>query len=537
MDKNVTGECAVVENIKIPAASPRRADADGEARRRAEAEVKRILGRKPERVAIRRKSVDARRKGEIKLVYSVFAEFSELSEGEREKLASAGIKNYRETPFDPTPGAKKPGAPFVIAGFGPAGMFCALELAERGYRPVVFERGSSVEERVRKVGAFLSGGPFDPECNVQFGAGGAGTFSDGKLMTRIGDPTVSYILKRLCEFGAPEDVRWRARPHVGTDLLRGIVSNIEKRIVSLGGKVIYDTAVSFKNGRFYAGGAERDFSAMVLAVGHSARDTYGELMKGPFSVVPKPFSAGVRIEHPQEWLDRAMYGDLAGDETLGHAEYSLSYREGSRGTYSFCMCPGGVVVAASGEEGGVTTNGMSDRRRDGPLCNAAIAVSVLPDDYGGTPAGAIEFQRRLERDAYRAGGGNYHAPVQLVGDFFDRVPSKRLGSVVPTYMGGRVTPTDVRGILPPFIGDMLERGLRRFDDRIPGFAGRDIPLTGTETRTSAPVRIERTAALTAVGMERVYPCGEGAGYAGGIVSAAADGLRVASAIITEYSPF
>ena len=527
----------IIENVSVPAAEAKRGtDCDAEAGRIASGIIVKMIGRKPDLVRIHKKSIDARKKGSVKFVYSVCADVGAATDSEYEKLIGSGAKLYREPSFDAIPGSEKAEGRIVIAGFGPAGMFCALELAERGYRPVVFERGSCVADRVRKVESFLSGGSLDTNCNVQFGAGGAGTFSDGKLTTRINDPAVSYVLKRLYGLGAPEDVLWQAKPHIGTDILRRVVENADRRFREAGGEIFYDTALSMSGGKPAAGGERINASALVLAVGHSARDTYRELMAGGFDVAPKAFSCGVRIEHDQSWLDRAMYGDLAEDGVLPHAEYSLSFREGDRGVYSFCMCPGGVVVAASDEEGGVVTNGMSNRGRDGRCANSALAVSVLPGDYGGTPDGAIDFQRSMEKAAYRAGGGNYYAPVQLIGDFFDRTPSKKLGSVIPTYMGGRVTPTDVRSVLPSFIGDMLDRGLRSFDRKIPGFASGGIPLTGVETRTSSPVRILRSETYEAIGVRNVYPCGEGAGYAGGIVSAAVDGLRVARAIISRFSP-
>ncbi len=527
----------IIENLTVPAIEAKKGtDCDLEAVRTAVRIIERTVGRKPGPARVFRKSIDARRKNSVKFVFSVCVDIGDATAAECEKLKASGVKFYTEPSFNAEPGTEKAEGRIVIAGFGPAGMFCALELAERGYRPVVYERGSCVAERVRKVETFLSGGPLDTNCNVQFGAGGAGTFSDGKLTTRINDPAVSYVLDRLVGLGAPEDVRWQAKPHIGTDILRRVVENADRRVREAGGEIFYDTAVSVSRGTVFADRQMIDASALVLAVGHSARDTYRELMAGGFDVSPKAFSCGVRIEHEQAWLDRAMYGDLAEDGFLPHAEYSLSHREGDRGVYSFCMCPGGTVVAASDEDGGVVTNGMSNRGRDGRCANSALAVSVLPGDFGSTPAGAIEFQRNLERTAYAAGGGGFYAPVQLVRDFLENRPSRKLGAIVPTYMGGRVTPCDLHGVLPGFITGMLERGLLAFDKKIPGFAGDCIPLTGVETRTSSPVRILRGETLEAIGVRDVYPCGEGAGYAGGIVSAAVDGLRVARALISRFSP-
>ena len=537
MENTGSGKRIIIENVSVPVSGAKNGiDCDAEAAAEASKIVERAVGRRPVSARIRKKSVDARRKGSVRFVYSVCADLGAVTENELEKLKAAGAKFLTDPSFDAEPGGEKAKGRIVIAGFGPAGMFCALELAKRGYRPAVYERGSCVAERVRKVESFLKGGELDPNCNVQFGAGGAGTFSDGKLTTRINDPAVSYVLEKLVELGAPEDVLWQAKPHIGTDILRRVVENADASVREAGGEIFYDTAVSLSGGTVSADGQALNASALVLAVGHSARDTYRELMAGGFEVSPKAFSCGVRIEHEQAWLDRAMYGDLAEDGVLPHADYSLSLREGDRGVYSFCMCPGGTVVAASDEEGGIVTNGMSRRSRDGKNANSALAVSVLPSDFGSTPDGAIAFQRDLERAAYAAGGGAFYAPVQLAGDFLEGRPSRKLGSVEPTYMGGRVTPSDLRAVLPGFISGMLERGLRAFDQKIPGFAAGGIPLTGVETRTSSPVRILRDENLEAVGVRNVYPCGEGAGYAGGIVSAAVDGLRVARAIITRFSP-
>ena len=526
----------ITDSVSVPLASLRQGESpDGRAEEAVSKRLRRIVGRPPSRLMIHKKSVDARRRGDVKLVYSFCAGFDGLTERERRALADSGMREYSPAVFEAEPGREKLRGRVSVVGFGPAGMFAALALSEAGYRPAVYERGSSPDERVRKVSSFLRGGGFDCNTNVQFGAGGAGTFSDGKLTTRINDPLVSYVLSRLRRFGAPDDVEWKARPHVGTDVLRGVVSNIDSHIRRSGGDVIYDTKVTFSDGAFHAGG-EKLAGPVVLAVGHSARDTYSELMAGGFTVEPKPFSVGVRIEHLQSWLDRAMFGDLAGDPSLGRAEYAFSLREGDRGVYTFCMCPGGVVIPSSSDFGEIVTNGMSNRSRDGRNANAALAVSVLPADFGSTPAGGIEYQRRLERAAFRAGGGDFRAPVQLVGDFLDGRPSTGTGKIGPTYMDGNVTPADLRSLLPDGIGNMIEKGICAFDKKLPGFADPEAPLTGFETRTSAPVRIRRNGTLEALGVRDVYPCGEGAGYAGGIVSAAVDGLRAAKAVINRYSP-
>ncbi len=523
----------LIENIIVPYTVGRKtAELDSEALKKARKEISRLFDTDAVGCAVNRRSIDARHKGEVKFVYSVSAEVVASAETASEK----GIKVYSEADYSPASGTEKMIGRPVVVGFGPAGMFCALALAAAGYAPIVYERGADVDTRVGDVDAFYKTGILNPASNVQFGAGGAGTFSDGKLTTRINDPLCAYVLKELKSLGAPDDIVTKAKPHVGTDVLREVVRQADAKIRRLGGEIRYNTRVSLINGRFYADGEEINSDAVVLAVGHSARDTYSELLEGGYSIAPKSFSAGVRIEHLQSEIDRAMYGELAGDEALGHVEYSLSHREGERGVYSFCMCPGGEVVAAASEEGGVVTNGMSRRARDGRNANAAIAVSVLPVDYGNTPAGAIDFQRKLERSAFVFAGSDYSAPVQTVGDLLSGRCGTEPTRVTPTYMDGRVTPCDLTKILPSFITDMLKKGLPVFGRKIKGFDADYVPLTGVETRTSAPVRILRGESFEALGHSGIYPCGEGAGYAGGIMSAAIDGLKVARAIITKYAP-
>ena len=426
----------------------------------------------------------------------------------------------------------------VTAGCaGPAGMFASLILAEYGYRPLVLERGASVSRRIEAVRKFTEEGVLDTDTNVQFGAGGAGTFSDGKLTTRIGDPFVHSVLSLFHEMGAPRSVLTKAKPHIGSDILRVIVENFHKKIESLGGEIRYGVKVTgVFDGHVETTDGTIPCGAAVIAAGHSARDLYFSLRDGGYAMEAKPFSAGVRIEHLTRDIDRAMYGDESLSDVIGHAEYSLSLRMGERGVYSFCMCPGGTVIASSSEEGGVVTNGMSLSDRGGVNSNSALAVSVLPKDFGGDFTSAIEFQRELERRAFLAGGGNFHAPCQTVKDFIDGKRGGVGGRVAPTYMNGKVTPCDLNKIFPEFISSMLKTGIRDFGRKIKGFDGDDVPLTGVETRTSAPVRILRGEDHLALSHSKVYPCGEGAGYAGGIVSAAVDGIRVAGSIITKYSP-
>ncbi len=525
----------LIENIRIPHTA--NGGEDEAALHEAAGYVRKQLGVRPFVLHINKKSIDARRKNQISFVYSICAELED-NEKTAEKIVAKGIKRYTDAELDITLGKEKAEHRPVIIGFGPAGMFCGMILAEYGYRPLILERGADVETRAEHVRLFKETGRLNTASNIQFGAGGAGTFSDGKLTTRIHDPLMSYVTKVLCELGAPEDIGWKAKPHIGTDILVRIVANAHERITEHGGEVRYNTTVEHIADHYViADGEKIPFSSLIIATGHSARDLYVDLIQSGFVLTPKPFSVGVRIEHLQDELNKAMFGTLAGDPSLGAAEYQVSYREGERGCYSFCMCPGGEVVAASSEEFGVVTNGMSKRARDGRNANAAICVSVQPEDYGNTPNGAIDFQRNLEKKAYQSGGCDYYAPMQTVGDFLQGKSGSMPDTIIPTYRDNRVRPCDFHDIFPGFVSGMLANGLRHFDKQIAGFASYNVPMTGVETRTSAPVRILRTEALTAVGHDCIYPCGEGAGYAGGIVSAAVDGLRIARQILARYSPF
>ncbi len=422
-------------------------------------------------------------------------------------------------------------------------MFCALLLAENGYAPLLIERGDGIEKRAATTDAFFAGGELDEESNVMFGAGGAGTFSDGKLVTRINDTRTSWVLRRMREFGAPDDITKLARPHVGTDVLRGVVDNIMREIVRLGGEVRYRCrldGIDERDGYVVAHTTRGDVpcGAVVLALGHSARDTQKALLASGFALEAKPFSVGVRIEHKASDVDAALYGKYAGDPRLGHAEYNLSDTSDKRGVYSFCMCPGGVVVACSSERDGVVVNGMSYRARSGENSNCALAVSIFPTDFGSTPEGAIEFQRSIERRAFRAAGGSFAAPIETVGDFLSGKTSAfaQPQRILPSYTRGEYETCDLRSILPTYVSNGLDRGIRRFAGRIRGFDAPSAILTGVETRTSSPVRMLRGEDGTAVGHKLVYPCGEGAGYAGGITSAAVDGVAVALNIMRRFAP-
>ncbi len=479
---------------------------------------------------IHKKSVDARRKDSISFVCSV------IGDTDNEESPAADIVIKRNTASETVRGSEQLCGRPLIVGFGPAGMFCAISLAKEGLRPIVFERGKDVDARVDAVESFYKTGALDTETNIQFGAGGAGTFSDGKLTTRIGDHRCTSILETLVSLGAPEDILWKAKPHVGTDVLRNVVKNADALLRKLGGEIRYETKVTeIGDDYIVAGGEKISSNCIVVACGHSARDTYEMLMEKKFPMEAKPFSVGVRIEHLQRDIDAAMYGRAELYKQLGHAEYQLSYRQGNRGVYSFCMCPGGEVVAAASEEGTVVTNGMSRHARNGRNANAAIAVSVLPEDFGGDPMAAIAFQRKLERAAFNSGGRDYSAPCQSVGAFVNDKRGTLGKRIKPSYRDGNVKIANLNNILPSFATDLLKTGLRRFGSMVRGFDAPDVPLTGLETRTSAPLRIIRNDNYTAGIYKNIYPCGEGAGYAGGIMSAAADGLRVAEAVLARFA--
>ncbi len=518
-------------------------DADPqEACRIAGAEMKRS-GQTPSRLLfeISKCSVDARKKKDIRLVYSVSVRARDGG------ALKAPRSRYTVSPLydrqlDIHTGNEKMRLPPLVVGMGPAGLFCALLLAENGYAPVIIDRGDCVSKRTEAHKRFRELGILDTECNIQFGAGGAGTFSDGKLLTRVNDPRVAYVLDRFCDFGAPEEIKIQAKPHIGTDLLCGIVDSMLRRIEKLGGKVIYRARLDAikqnpdKSISAVTTAGEIACSSVCLATGHSARDTYEMLMKSGYSIEPKPFSVGVRIEHLQHRIDEALYGSFAGHPRLGRGEYHLSDTTGERGVYTFCMCPGGQVVAAASEEGGVVVNGMSEYARDGKNANSAVCVSVFPEDHGSTPMGAIAFQRKLERAAYINGGADFSAPIQTVGDFLANRYGSEPTEVLPTYRDGKVRLAAMDDILPEFICRELRRGLASFERRVAGFASDTAVLSGVETRTSSPVRILRNKELCAVGHDRIYPCGEGAGYAGGITSAALDGIRVAEKIMERSAP-
>ena len=494
--------------------------------------------------SIFKRSVDARHKPEIYFVYSVavHGSFPEISEKTQNKFGFS----VQNSVSDPTIviGNQALSAPPVVVGSGPAGLFAALVLAENGYNPIILERGGSVEDRKIATEVFNSNHILDTETNIQFGAGGAGTFSDGKLVTRISDPLTSYVIEKLIEFGAPEETRYIAKPHIGTDILSVVVSKVIDRICELGGSILYHTkfiSAVTENGTVNSiktSKGDIKCGALILATGHSARDTYKSLLDANFSIEAKPFSVGMRIEHLANDIDYALYGEGAKSPNLGRAEYSLSHNTKQRGTYTFCMCPGGLVVAAASEEGGLVVNGMSYHARSGLNSNSAVVTSIFPSDYGNTPHLAIEYQRNIERQAFLAGGGEYSAPIITVGDFLSDKCSTEPSKIIPTYMSGsNVKIARPENYLPDFVCSEIKSALSAFDRKISGFACKDAILTGAETRTSAPVRILRNQdTKLALGYSNIFPSGEGAGYAGGITSAGVDGVKSALALMKIYKP-
>lgn len=505
-----------------------------------------------ERVTVVRRGNDARRKNAIKLVYTLDV----LVKDEAQVLAAHhGDQHLRPTPdtsykfvthapegFDgPRP---------VVIGAGPCGLLAALVLAQMGFRPIIVERGKAVRERTKDTFGLWRRSVLDTESNVQFGEGGAGTFSDGKLYSRIKDSRHlgRKVLTEFVKAGAPDDILTEAHPHIGTFRLVTMVMSMRETIEQLGGEYRFGTRVDdFEveesegerriTGLHLSNGEFLPASHVIMAVGHSARDTFEVLHDRGVYIEAKPFAIGVRIEHPQSWIDTARYGDNAGNKILGAAAYSIAHKASNgRTVYSFCMCPGGRVVAAASEPGRVVTNGMSQYSRAEFNANSGLVVDIDPEtDYPGDPLAGVAFQRKFEELAFKAGGENYKAPGQKLGDFLADRPSTEFGVVTPSYQPG-VHLTELKHCLPDFVVDAIREALPVFGRQVPGYDHPDVVMTGVETRTSSPVRITRGKDLQSLNTRGLYPAGEGAGYAGGILSAAVDGIRVAEALALELAP-
>ena len=503
-------------------------------------------------IKIFKRSIDSRRKDDIHFVYTVdvTADVNEakiLKASDPKKVSESVIYKYPK-PENKRTSKLRP----VVVGFGPAGMFCALMLAREGLCPLVIERGADVDQRTRDVHNFWDTRKLNTESNVQFGEGGAGTFSDGKLTTGIKDARQTKVFEEFIRFGAPEQIMYSNYPHIGTDKLVHVVKNLRKEILSLGGEIHFGAKLTdliiynnFIQGITYTEkGRSIDFETdtVVLAIGHSARDTVEMLYDKGINMIQKPFSVGTRIEHPREFIDEAQYGKFAGHPALGAANYKMAcHPEHGRGTYTFCMCPGGTVVAASSEEGMLVVNGMSEYARDKENSNSALLVGINPEDFPSEhPLAGMHLQRQIESKAFELGGKDYTAPCQLVKDFLNNEKSTKLGAVKPSCPTG-TTPSDIREILPQKVTDNLADALLKMNNMLKGFAMPEAVLTAPESRSSSPVRIIRDDFFQCSrGNEPLgglYPCGEGAGYAGGIVSAACDGIRCFEAILSNESPY
>ena len=489
-------------------------------------------------IKIHKQSLDARRKPNLFWVYEVDAIIKDeqkilykykdviITPDERYKLTITGTQKMKCRP--------------IIIGAGPAGLFAAYVLAESGYKPIVFERGEKIEDRIKTVEEFWETGNLNINSNVQFGEGGAGTFSDGKLNTLIKDERfiMRKVYETFVECGAPKEILYLNKPHIGTDILRNVVINMRNKIVSMGGEIKYNSYFNDfeinknKLSKIRINNDWIDCETLILAIGHSARDTFEMLYNKKVNMQPKPFAVGLRIEHSQELINENQYGKNY-PKSLPAAEYKLTYTtKAGRGVYTFCMCPGGYVVNASSEKNRLVVNGMSDHARNSENANSAVIVTITPDDFGTHPLGGIEFQRKIEEQAYQLGKGNI--PVQLLGDYINNKETTELGNVKP-ILKGKCEFANLNNIFPKFINESLKEGVINFDKKIKGFANSDSLLLGVESRTSSPVRIIRDTNFIS-NIEGIYPCGEGAGYAGGITSSAIDGIKVVEKIVESYLP-
>jgi len=507
--------------------------------------VARLAIRRPELLGftVFRRSHDARKNSALTFTYTVDAELHDEAgvlarHAGDPKIRATPRMDYRPVGAAPSGFNRRP----VIVGFGPCGIFAALILAQAGFRPIVLERGKAVRERTLDTWGLWRKHILNPESNVQFGEGGAGTFSDGKLYSQIKDPKFlgRKVLTEFVRAGAPKEIMYVAKPHIGTFRLVGMVEKMRQEIIDLGGEVRFSqkvTGLDIREGAIRGisleSGEHIESDHVVLALGHSARDTFQMLHAAGVAMHAKPFSVGFRIEHPQSVIDRARLGPHAGNKLIGAADYSLVHHASNgRSVYSFCMCPGGTVVAAASEPNCVVTNGMSQYSRAERNANAGIVVGVTPEDYPDGPLAGIEFQRALESRAFELGGGNYDAPGQLVGDFLAAKPSTELGEITPSYKPG-VRLTDLSTALPAFAIDAIREAIPAFERQIKGFSMHDAILTGVETRTSSPLRIPRGEDFQSTNIRGLYPAGEGAGYAGGILSAGVDGIKVAEAVALD----
>ena len=526
-----------INNVKLPL------DYSDSSLKKAAAKELRLEPKAIKTVSLFRRSIDARKKDRLCFICSLDVEVAVNENNLLKKAKNAALV----APYTYDVPKWQGGAPPVVVGFGPAGMFAALILAQSGAKPIVIERGKDVDSRTADVNRFWTDGTLDCNSNVQFGEGGAGTFSDGKLNTGTKDSRQRKVLTEFVNHGAPDEILYNAKPHIGTDKLKITIKNIREEIISLGGTVRFETKLTgfeAKDGQITAAMIEHngktdkiETDSVILAIGHSARDTFEMLYDKNLPIEAKPFSVGARIEHRREKIDRAQYGAFAGHKNLGAAYYKMNIQtSGGRGAYTFCMCPGGKVVNASSEHGRLCTNGMSEFSRAEANSNAALLVSVSPKDYkGDSPLAGMYYQRELEEKAYKLGGGGYSAPVQRVEDFMQNKKSARLGEVLPS-IGPSHTLSDLNVILPDYVSDGMKQAITEMGKRLRGFDDGDAILTGVETRSSSPIRILRNAeTLQSIAVKGLYPCGEGAGYAGGIISAAVDGIKCAETIIMRNS--